>query len=112
MNAQTIQTVDAPELARWLKDPSRPSPQILDVRENWELEICSLPQAIHIPMGEVSARLDELHADQAVVCLCHHGVRSNQIALFLNSRGFQTVYNMQGGINAWSELVDPQCPRY
>jgi rhodanese-related sulfurtransferase len=107
-----MKTIQAPELAQWLNDPSKPAPQILDVRESWELEICKLPNTIHIPMGEVPSRSNELDPDKPIVCLCHHGVRSYQVGLFLKNRDFTAVYNMQGGIDAWSQLVDPECPSY
>jgi rhodanese-related sulfurtransferase len=86
--------------------------QLLDVREPWEVDIVSLPGSIYIPMGEISARFEELNPDEAVVCICHHGVRSLQVGMFLERQGFENVINLSGGIDAWSKSVDPSCPSY
>ena len=91
-------------------------PLLLDVREPWEVEAVSLRPSgapwVHIPMHEIPARLQELDPSQPVVCYCHHGVRSLQVVAFLLSRGFDSVYNLAGGIDAWSCQVDPSLPRY
>jgi rhodanese-related sulfurtransferase len=67
-------------------------------------------------MNEVSGRLDELDDTgtraQPVVCICHHGMRSAQVVAFLERQGFEAVYNLAGGIDAWSEQVDAGVPRY
>jgi rhodanese-related sulfurtransferase len=65
-----------------------------------------------IPMRDVPARLAELNPDQPIACLCHHGMRSQQVANFLVQNGFDEVVNLQGGIDAWSREVDPSVPRY
>ncbi len=85
---------------------------ILDVREHWELEICKLPDSLDIPMGEITSRLNEIAPDAEIVCLCHHGVRSYQVALYLQRQGFDRVYNLHGGIHAWAHEVDTSCPVY
>lgn len=89
---------------------------LLDVREPWEVETAaiSLPgvAAKHIPMGRIPERLDELDPSQSIVCICHHGVRSLQVVAFLERQGFESVYNLAGGIDAWSVEVDPSVPRY
>ena len=91
-------------------------PVMLDVREPWEVATASVLGApaslVCIPMNEVPARLDELDATQPVWVLCHHGMRSAQVAGFLMRRGFAEVYNVAGGIEAWSCTVDRQVPRY
>lgn len=86
--------------------------QVLDVREAWELEIARLDDARHIPMSEVPGRLDELDADAPLAVLCHSGGRSARVAAFLVERGFARVANVAGGIDAWSQEVDPTIPRY
>lgn len=101
-----------PELAQWLADRERPAPVVLDVREPWELAICGLPGAVHIPMREIPARAGELDPSRPLVCLCHHGMRSAQVAIFLERQGFREVYNLDGGIDRWSAEVDPRCPTY
>lgn len=91
-------------------------PVLLDVREPWEVAHASTrPEGVDvvaIPMGEIVRRLAELDATRATVCLCHHGMRSRQVAQYLASRGFERVYNLSGGIDAWSTQVDPAVPRY
>ena len=87
-------------------------PVVLDVREPWEIATASLTGSVAIPMHEITTRLSELSAKQPIVCLCHHGMRSLQVAMFLERNGFETVYNLAGGINAWSLDVDPTVPTY
>ena len=85
---------------------------LLDVREGWEFEHGHLAGAHHIPMGEITSRLDELPEDRPVVCICHHGMRSEQVARYLLQQGRSGVENLQGGMDAWSVEVDPAIPRY
>ena len=93
-----------------------PGAVLLDVREPWELalarlELPGLPLR-HVPMHEIPDRLAELDPAQPVVCICHHGVRSAQVVAFLQHSGWAHAYNLRGGIDAWSALVDPAVPRY
>ena len=85
---------------------------ILDVREPEEVFLASFPGATHIPMGDVPSRLTELDPDRETVVVCHHGVRSAQVAIYLARMGFEHVLNLSGGIDAWSETADPTTPRY
>jgi rhodanese-related sulfurtransferase len=91
-------------------------PVVLDVREPWELQTASVKEdgfrLLRIPMREVPARLAELDPAQPVACLCHHGMRSLQVANYLVQNGFTKVVNLQGGIDAWSSDVDASVPRY
>lgn len=93
-----------------------PAPLLLDVREPWEFALAriELPgvRTLHIPMRAVPLRLPDLPRTQPVVCICHHGARSAQVVAFLMQQGYEDVYNLHGGINAWSTLVDPSVPRY
>jgi rhodanese-related sulfurtransferase len=93
-----------------------PGVLLLDVREPWEVALAriDLPGLAqrHLPMGEIPTRLSDLDASQPVVCLCHHGVRSAQVVAFLARQGHEHAYNLEGGIDAWSVLVDPRVPRY
>jgi rhodanese-related sulfurtransferase len=84
---------------------------LLDVRESWELEIASVPGIVHMPMGEVADRLDELNREQEVVVLCRSGRRSLEVARFLQQSGFRAV-NLAGGILAWSRELDATIPTY
>jgi rhodanese-related sulfurtransferase len=86
--------------------------QILDVREPWEIEIAAISGTLNIPMGEVPARYDELPADAPIAVLCHSGIRSDRVAIWLIASGRVQVANIAGGIDAWSIEVDDQVPRY
>ncbi len=88
------------------------TPQVLDVREAWELEISRLPGVRHIPMNEVPDRLAELDRDQPLVVMCRSGARSLRVAQFLEQRGFARVSNLSGGILAWGERIDPTLRPY
>ena len=107
-----MQHLSAPELAQWLKDDTRPRPLLLDVREPWEFQTCHIDGAAAMPMRTVPARLAELDPDQPVVCICHHGARSMQVASFLEQNGFADVSNLTGGVHAWALQVDNNMPTY
>lgn len=85
---------------------------LLDVREPWEFATCRIPGSINIPMAGVPGALQTLDPGTAVVTVCHHGVRSAQVADFLERQGFGRVANLEGGVDAWAREVDPQMPRY
>ncbi len=92
------------------------APLVLDVREAWELQTASVRpegfELLAIPMNTLPARLAEVPADRPVACLCHHGGRSQRVALFLEQQGYGQVANIAGGIDAWSAQRDPGIPRY
>jgi len=85
---------------------------LVDVREPAEVAYCAIPGSVHIPLAEIPRRMGEIDQGRETVILCHVGGRSMQAALFLRSRGFDNVYNLAGGIDAWSQTVDPSVPRY
>jgi rhodanese-related sulfurtransferase len=93
---------------------------LLDVREPVERSFCSIavPASVphlHVPVGLVPARLEEIRsagAGKAVVVYCHHGVRSRMVCDWLRIQGVGGLFNLAGGIDAWSEDVDPRVPRY
>jgi rhodanese-related sulfurtransferase len=85
---------------------------LLDVREAVELDIARLPRAIHVPMGEVPARLGELDRNRPLVVICRSGGRSGQVVEFLERQGFKDVYNLAGGIIAWAEELDDSLAVY
>jgi len=85
---------------------------LLDVREPWEYAHCHLEGAQLMPMASIPSRLAELPKDRDIVVICHHGGRSQQVALFLEQSGFDRVHNLQGGVHAWALQVDPAMPRY
>jgi rhodanese-related sulfurtransferase len=107
-----MQTMTAPELAAWLNDASRARPMLLDVREPWEFQTCHIEGAVPMPMNTVPARIEELEEDAPIVCICHHGARSMQVAAFLERNGFSHVTNLTGGVHAWALQVDSSMPTY
>jgi rhodanese-related sulfurtransferase len=119
-----IDQIAPADFARWLADMAQAQPLagavLLDVREPHELKWASVAgsaaqggcQFLSIPMGDVPARLAELNPDQPIACLCHHGMRSMEVARFLLNQGFSEVVNIAGGIDAWSVQLDPSLARY
>ena len=97
---------------RWPGFASGRDVVLLDVREHEELAAAAVAGALHIPMREVPARLAELHTAKPLVVMCHSGVRSRRVAEYLLGQGFTTVFNLKGGIDAWSTQLDSQIPRY
>jgi rhodanese-related sulfurtransferase len=88
------------------------APALLDVREPEELAICGFDGAIHIPMGEIPARVAELPRDRMLVVVCHHGVRSRAVVDFLRRQGLDNAVNLDGGIDAWAWEIDDSMARY
>ena len=107
-----MQNLTPSQLAEWLADTSRAAPVVLDVREPWEVATASLNGAVSIPMREIPTRSNELDDEAPIVCMCHHGARSANVGMFLESRGFTNIFNLQGGIDAWSRQVDSSVPTY
>ena len=96
--------------ARWPQGSS--DVVLLDVREHSELAMASVPEAVHIPMNEIPARIGELDRDRPLVVMCHGGGRSRRVAEFLRANGFDNVFNLRGGIDSWSTQLDARIPRY
>jgi adenylyltransferase/sulfurtransferase len=86
--------------------------QLVDVREPFELELCRLEGATHIPLGELPRRLKELDPRREIVTICHHGHRSLRAREILKGAGFSRVRSLQGGLDAWAREVDPTMSRY
>ena len=87
-------------------------PLLLDVRQDWETQLCKLPNAVHIPIEELELRVEELRPDDDIVVYCHQGVRSAAVADYLRSLGFTSVRNLTGGLDSWARTVDPGMRRY
>ncbi|MFZ4874880.1 rhodanese-like domain-containing protein [Janthinobacterium sp. Mn2066] len=107
-----MEHLSAPQLAAWLADPARPRPLLLDVREPWEFEICQLDGATLMPMQSIPGRIDDLDEDAEIVCICHHGARSLNVAAFLEHHGFGKISNLTGGMHAWAVQVDSAMSKY
>jgi rhodanese-related sulfurtransferase len=99
-------------LQQWLADQKRKPPVLLDVREPWEYQTCRIEGSTLVPMQTIPARARELDPETDTVVICHHGARSFQVALYLERNGFSSLYNLQGGMHAWADQVEPSMPRY
>ncbi len=105
-----IPEISARELAARLAGEN--PPLLIDVREPNEWAICRIPGAQLKPLSQYQSWLSELDPQAEIVFQCHSGMRSYQIAAFLKAQGFRNVINLRGGIDAWSQEVDPTVPRY
>ena len=85
---------------------------LLDVRDLPELALAKVDGCVHIAMYEIPVRFNELKSDSPVVVMCHSGIRSKIVAQFLTANGFEQVFNLTGGIDAWSRELDSSVPRY
>lgn len=85
---------------------------IIDVREPHELAICRVEIAVHIPMRQIPERVAELPRNKHLLIMCHHGGRSRRVTDYLRAQGFDAVSNIDGGINAWAEVIDPSLQQY
>ena len=105
-----VRSLSVHQLQDWL-DTEKPL-QLIDVREPDEWEICSIPQAMLIPMRMVGGVMAQLRKDVPIALLCHHGMRSLMVAQQLDAAGFPVVYNVEGGIHAWASEVDVEMNMY
>lgn len=110
-------TNNVPELSpaefcqRW-PEGRRGDVTLLDVREPAELKVASVEGSVHIPMGTVPGRMSELDPGETFVVMCHGGARSRRVAEHLAGSGYTKVFNLAGGIDAWSLQIDSSIPRY
>ena len=92
-----------------------PKTVLIDVREPEEYALARIDGSVLIPMQTVPAELQKLEgmADEGdLLILCHHGVRSLQVAAWLQARGIENATSIAGGIDRWSMEIDPAVPRY
>jgi len=99
------------ELFAYLEQTAAP-PLLLDVREPWEFEICHIPGSELVPMRRVHELTERLDPQREVVVICHHGIRSRQVAGYLESVGYAHMINLRGGVAAWARDVDTDMPTY
>jgi adenylyltransferase/sulfurtransferase len=85
---------------------------LVDVREPWEHAQCRIEGAVLIPMGSIPSNLQKLDTDDDVICYCHHGMRSLDVANWLRQQGVSTAKSLAGGIDRWSAEIDSNVPRY
>ena len=106
--------VTASELAAELTSTAGTDRELLliDVREPWEAELASIPNATLIPLGTLATALERLDRTEEIVVYCHHGMRSANALALLRANGFDHSRHLEGGIDAWATLVDPGMARY
>jgi len=100
------------DVAAWRADQARVAPVLVDVREPWEHERCRIEGSVLLPLAQLPARHTELPAGRDLVLVCHHGGRSQQAAMWLARNGHPSVYNLQGGVDAWAIELEPAMQRY
>lgn len=86
--------------------------KFIDVREPLEYELARVEEAELLPMSQASEWIGELKPEDEIVVMCHHGVRSANVCMYLANNGFENTYNLEGGIDLWSATVDRNVPRY
>jgi adenylyltransferase/sulfurtransferase len=106
----TVPSVSVQELKRKLD--ARERIQLIDVREPFESEIAKIDSARLIPLGELPARLEDLDRENYMVVHCHTGKRSAQAVQLLQRAGFPNVFNLEGGIDRWSDEIDSTVQKY
>lgn len=87
--------------------------RFVEVRELWEFAATRIEGSVPIPMGQIPSRApQELKPEERLVMVCHHGVRSMNVTLWLRGKGYDNAQSLRGGIDAWSVAVDPGVARY
>ena len=104
------QTILPSELAERLQTGEKIN--LIDVREPLEHEIASIQGAKLLPLSQFNEWIDDLKPDEEIIVMCHHGIRSANVCLFLLRNGFEKVFNLEGGIDLWSKEVDAKVARY
>ena len=101
------------ELKQLLALASPERPVVLDVREPWEYSVARIEGSTLMPMGDIPSRaFQELDPEARIITVCHHGVRSMNVAVWLRNQGFENAQSLRGGIDAWSAEIDTAVPRY
>jgi rhodanese-related sulfurtransferase len=107
-----VREIGVRELAERMAHGEKPF--LVDVRQPWEHEVAHLAGDVLVPLPELSQRTGEIQPapGQLVVCYCHHGIRSLHAVMVLAGSGLRDAVSLHGGIEAWSQEVDPAVPRY
>ncbi len=107
----TVLQISAKELHSKIQQADEP-PFLLDVREPDEYQLARIENSVLIPLGQIQQKMNELDPLNETIVICHHGMRSQQVADYLDYCGFENVSNLVGGIDAWSVECDSTVPRY
>ena len=87
-------------------------PRLLDVREAWEYDLCSIEDSTNISMSNIEQILNEFKPDDEIIVICHHGMRSFQVANYLEGNDYSNITNLEGGVDAWARTVDTDMAQY
>lgn len=87
-------------------------PVLLDIREKWEFETCNINGSVNLPMSTLESKLGSLDQNKEIVVICHHGMRSYQVGSYMEQIGFTDIINLEGGIDLWAKIVDPEMAQY
>lgn len=106
--------ISVPETAALHQDAGGADFLLIDIRESNELDISSIDGALHIPMGDIPGRINELDVDEdtTIAILCRSGKRSLQVALYMQQQGLSGTRSVAGGINWWGLKIDPSIEQY
>ena len=105
-----MQTILPEELKKRLDAGEKPI--LLDVREPWEFSICKIEGSVNISMSEPEKLINELNANDEIIAICHHGMRSFQVCNYLENNAFNKVLNLDGGIDSWAKTIDTDMAQY
>ena len=105
-----MQTILPEELKKRLDAAEKPI--LLDVREPWEFSICKIEGSVNISMSEPEKLINELNANDEIIAICHHGMRSFQVCNYLENNDFNKVLNLDGGIDSWAKTIDTDMAQY
>ena len=105
-----MQTILPEELKKRLDAGEKPI--LLDVREPWEFSICKIEGSVNISMSEPEKLINKLNANDEIIAICHHGMRSFQVCNYLENNGFNKVLNLDGGIDSWAKTIDTDMAQY
>lgn len=85
---------------------------LIDVREPWEFALAKIKGSVLMPLPSLADNFTRLDKNASIVCICHHGIRSYHAACYLIQQGFKNVFNLQHGLDGWSEQIDASVARY
>ena len=105
-----MQTILPEELKKRLDAGEKPI--LLDVREPWEFSICKIEGSVNISMSEPEKLINKLNANDEIIAICHHGMRSFQVCNYLENNGFNNTLNLDGGIDSWAKTIDTDMAQY
>ncbi len=85
---------------------------LIDVRQDWEIDICKINNSMHIPLSKLEDSLNTIPKDQPLITICHHGVRSKHAMSILKRNGFNNVASLIGGVDTWAKQIDQSMAQY